>query len=535
MPRLDEFHWWQRATLYQVYVRSFFDTDGDGVGDLPGVIAKLDYLAWLGVKAIWLSPIYPSPLADFGYDVADYRTIDPRYGTLADFDRLLEAVHRQNMKLLMDFVPNHTSCQHPWFVDSRSSRDSAHRDWYLWHDPAPGGGPPNNWISQLNDSTWTFDATTGQYYLHTFLPAQPDLNWRNPQVRLAMLDVMRFWLDRGVDGFRIDAVAHLIKDGRFRENPENPDFEPGELPIKRQIDCFLRDQPEVHEVIQWFRQLVDLYDDRILIGETYLALGRLLSYYGPTGLNFPFNFELIKTSWQPASLRAAIDSYEASLAPDDWPSWVLGNHDRPRVSTRAGESKLRLAALLLLTLRGTPTLYYGDELGMLDLELSADQVLDPRGKAMPGFGRDPERAPMAWDQSRLAGFSAADPWLPLPADCRRRNVAAEQADDGSLLNLYRRLLLLRGEQPALQVGDYAPVCLHRDVVAYIRGFGGSQFLVVLNFASNRLTLPLPDPFVRAARIFSTGNGPAGRQVANAIEVGPLEGQILAREDQTSRH
>lgn len=476
----SEFHWWQRATLYQIYVRSFMDGNGDGVGDLLGVVAKLDYLSWLGVNAVWISPVYPSPMVDFGYDVTDYCDVAPCYGTLNDFDDLLSEVHRRGMKLLMDFVPNHTSDRHPWFLDSRASRDSTHRDWYLWRDPAPDGGPPNNWLSQQNTSAWEFDEATGQYYLHTYFIQQPDLNWYNPEVRLAMLDVMRFWLNRGVDGFRIDAVAHLIKDPRWRDNPPNPDFKPNQLPLKRHIPVFLRDQPDVHDVIAWLRRMVNLYPDRILIGETYLAPGRLLSYYGRDGLNFPFNFELIENSWHPDALRAAIDSYEGMLAKDDWPSWVLGNHDRPRIATRIGSDKLRLAAMLLLTLRGTPTMYYGDEIGMHDAKLDKSQVLDLRGQAMPGFGRDPARTPMQWNDRPEAGFTTGHPWLPVSPDYPHCNIARERSESGSLLNLYRRLLRLRSQEEALQVGEYRPIPMDRDLVAFVRSAGSSQLLVVLN-------------------------------------------------------
>jgi alpha-glucosidase len=335
-------------------------------------------------------------------------------------------------------------------------------------------------------------------------------------------------LDRGIDGFRIDAVAHLIKDPRWRDNPPNPDFKPdGMPPTKRQIPAFLRDQPDVHGVIAWLRQMTDLYGDRILIGETYLSPGRLLSYYGSAGLNFPFNFKLIETEWNPTALRAAIDSYEAMLASDDWPSWVLGNHDRPRIATRIGRDKLRLAAMLLLTLRGTPTLYYGDEIGMRDVPLEPSQVLDPRGKAMPGYGRDPARTPMQWNDRRAAGFSDGKPWLPVSPDFAQCNVAQERAGADSLLGLYRRLLELRGREAALQVGDYRPVPLHENAVAYERSFADRRLLVILNFGSQRLTVDLPPDFVGGRQVLASATRQSDDELGQSIEVPALEGIIIA--------
>ena len=352
--------------IYQIYPRSFQDSDGDGVGDLAGVERRLDYLASLGIDAIWLSPIFPSPMADFGYDVADYCGVDPLFGTLADFDRLLAAAHERGLKLLLDFVPNHSSDQHPWFVESRSSRGNPKRDWYVWRDPAPDGGPPNNWISDFGGSAWEWDKTTGQYYLHAFLKEQPDLNWRNPEVRAAMLDVMRFWFDRGVDGFRIDVLWHMVKHADFPDNPVNQAWAEGEPDYTRVHQLHSTDQPEVHEVAAEMRSLADSYGERLLVGEIYLPIERLVRYYGADdpGVHLPFNFQLIDLPWDAATIGMAIRQYELILPENGWPNWVLGNHDRPRIAAKIGEAQARVAATLLLTLRGTPTIYYGDEIGI---------------------------------------------------------------------------------------------------------------------------------------------------------------------------
>ena len=357
--------WWKSAVIYQIYPRSFQDTDNDGVGDLRGIMQRLPYLVELGVDAIWISPIFPSPMADFGYDVSSYIDIDPLFGTLADFDALVAAAHACGIKVLLDFVPNHTSDQHPWFVESRSARSNPRRDWYIWRDPGPAGGVPNNWLSQFGGTAWELDPATGQYYYHAFLREQPDLNWRNPQVRQAMYGAMRFWLRRGVDGFRVDVLWHLIKDDRFRDNPVNPNFAPGMRPHEVLLPLYTTDRPEMEEVVAEMRSVVDEFDDRLLIGEIYLPIERLVKYYGRDlkGAHLPFNFSLLSAPWHAATIAKLIAEYEAALPPGGWPNWVLGNHDRPRFAGRVGRDQARIAAMLLLTLRGTPTIYYGDEIG----------------------------------------------------------------------------------------------------------------------------------------------------------------------------
>lgn len=330
---MDQAAWWKYGIIYQIYPRSFQDSNGDGVGDLRGIIERLDHLVWLGVDAVWISPIFPSPMADFGYDVANYCDIDPIFGTLADFDRLIAEAHGRRLKLILDFVPNHTSDRHPWFLESRSSRQNPKRDWYIWRDRRPDGGAPTNWMSNFGGSAWTFDEATGQFYLHSFLKEQPDLDWRNPEVRAAMFAVLRFWLDRGVDGFRVDVISNLIKDADFRDNPPNPAYAPGQPDIARFLQIHSADQPENQEVVAEMRRVVDAYPGRVLIGEIYLPLQRLMAYYGKdlTGVQLPFNFLLLKAPWDTRRIRDLIDEYERAIPPGGWPNWVLGNHDQPRV------------------------------------------------------------------------------------------------------------------------------------------------------------------------------------------------------------
>src|SRR5450631_2575160 len=453
--------WWKTAVIYQVYPRSFQDSNGDGVGDLPGIIRRLPYLAELGVGAIWLSPVFPSPRKDFGYDICDYTGIDALFGTMVDFDALLAAVHASGLKLILDLVPNHTSDRHPWFIESRSSRGNPRRDWYIWRQPAADGGPPNNWMSEFGGSAWEYDDATRQYYYHAFLVQQPDLNWRNPAVRRAVHDVMRFWLRKGVDGFRVDVIWHLIKDAGFRDNPPNPDYREGRPPHEKILTRYSTDQPEVHDVIAELRRVIDEFDSRVLIGEIYLPAERLVAYYGKdlSGAHLPFNFALLSTPWNARAIAKLIDGYERALPAGAWPNWVLGNHDRPRVASRVGRDQARVAAMLLLTLRGTPTLYYGDEIGMPQVAIAPNQVRDPFEKNVPGIGvgRDGCRTPMQWDATLYAGFSTSTPWLPLSDDFPQENVVNLDANPRSVLNLYRALIELRKATPDLVAGSYAPV------------------------------------------------------------------------------
>ncbi len=491
MDQHDE-DWWRQGIFYQVYPRSFRDTDGDGVGDLRGITERLPYLCSLGVDAVWLSPVFPSPMADFGYDISDYTGIDPLFGAMEDFDALIAAAHQAGLKLILDLVPNHTSDQHPWFVESRSSRDNPKRDWYIWREPAADGGPPNNWLSEFGGSAWAYDAETGQYYYHAFLAQQPDLNWRHPEVREAIYEAMRFWLRKGVDGFRVDVIWHLIKDAEFRDNPPNPLFHDGRPPHERILTRYSTDQPEVHDVIAEMRRVTDAFGSRVLIGETYLPLHRLVAYYGNDlgGAHLPFNFALLSTLWSARSIEKIIADYEAALPMGAWPNWVLGNHDRPRVASRVGPEQARVAAMLLLTLRGTPTLYYGDEIGMLQQTIAPDQVRDPFEKNVPGIGvgRDGSRTPMQWDATEYAGFSTSAPWLPLAADFVRENVANLEADARSILHLYKALIALRKRLPQLASGHYVPVAAQGDLLLYRRVSDGPAVTVALNLGAEPLSV-----------------------------------------------
>jgi alpha-glucosidase len=489
-------HWWQRAVIYQVYPRSFADTDGDGIGDLAGITARLDYLndgteCSLGVEAIWLSPFYPSPMADFGYDIANYTDVDPIFGTLAEFDRLLEEAHRRGIKVIIDWVPNHTSDQHPWFRESRSGRDSAKREWYVWRDPASGGGPPNNWLSTFaKGSAWTFDQASGQYYLHSFLPQQPDLNWDNPEVESAMHEVVRFWLDRGVDGFRIDAVHKLGKDPDLRDN--EPELRHDQ------------DWPTVHERLRRIRALLDEYHERMLVGEVYIRdLERVVQYVN-TGdeLHLAHNFVFVHLPWNAAAFRSSVQDFDRLAEKTVWPAWFLENHDHPRVPSRyaaapgSGERRARVALMLVCALRGTPFVYQGEELGMPDTEIPADRVVDVDG-------RDPERTPFPWRRpSRAgpgAGFTTGSPWLPIVDGTERLAAEAQDGDADSTLEFSRRLIRLRRRTPALHSGAQRSLETAPEVLCFVREYD-ERILVALNFSSRRIPLGLHEDVSATARL-----------------------------------
>jgi alpha-glucosidase len=480
----DELRWWQSATIYEIAPISFQDSNGDGKGDLPGLISRLDYLEWLGVGAVWLTPIYRSPMLDLGYDVADFCDVDPIFGTLADFDRLVTSLHARGIKLIIDFVPNHTSDQHPWFRESRASRASAKRDWFVWADPAPNGGPPNNWLSRFGGSAWEWDEATGQYYYHSFLREQPDLNWRNPAVRDAMSEVLRFWMRRGVDGFRVDASAVLAEDALLRDDPPNPDANDSAPPPQRLKRIFTDDRPESMRYIEELRCVLDEFPDRVLTGEVQGKTDRIGHFYGEKVPRFhlPLNFALLDTPWDALSLQAHIDAYLNAIPDKAWPDWVIGGHDKPRVASKIGQAQMRVLAMLLLTLKGTPFFFAGDELGMERVRIPPEKVQDPFEKLVGGYGlnRDPERAPMRWDDSAKGGFTRGEPWLPLGDDVAKRNVAVLQKDERSLLWLYRRLLHLRRAEPALLAGAYEPVRSRNDILSYMRVGNDTKLLIALN-------------------------------------------------------
>ncbi len=524
--RPEPLAWWQRDVIYQIYPRSFADANGDGVGDLRGILEHLDYLndgtdASLGVGAIWLSPFYPSPMADFGYDVADYTDVDPVFGTLGDFDDLLEGAHRRGIKVIVDWVPNHTSDQHPWFIESASSRDSARRDWYVWRDPAPGGGPPNNWHSSFPavGAAWTFHEPTGQYYLHSFTPQQPDLNWENPQVEAAMHDVLRFWLDRGVDGFRIDVVYKLAKDPELRDN------EPG---LRHD-----RDWPTTHDRLRGIRRVIDEYDDRMIVGEVYLLDLRRIVEYVNSGdqLHLAHNFVFVRLPWQAGDFRASVREFTELADRAAWPAWFLENHDHSRVATRYasnpgnGGRRGRLAAMLVCALRGTPFLYYGQELGLPDARIPPDRVVDVDG-------RDPERAPMPWRRpSRVgpgAGFTTAEPWLPVVADAECLCVEAQQQDPASTLAFVRDLIHLRIHEAALTSGTQRQVNAAADIFCFERR-GDERFLVALNFSSRSVPLEAEEEDTGGAAVVELSTDPGryrGPVDPRSLVLRPDEGVIV---------
>ncbi|MBT8214388.1 MAG: DUF3459 domain-containing protein [Acidimicrobiia bacterium] len=509
--------WWHTAVIYQIYPRSFQDTNGDGIGDLPGITSRLDHLVDLGVDALWISPFYPSPMADFGYDVADYTDVDPMFGTLDDFDDLLAAAHDRSLRVIIDWVPNHSSDQHPWFRESRSSRHDPKRDWYVWADPAPDGGPPNNWQSVFGGPAWEWDEATGQYYLHSFLREQPDLNWRNPEVEQTMFDTVRFWMDRGVDGLRIDVAHFIMKDPAMRDNPP-ADVEPTEFKslgeYDRQDHIHDKGHPDVHEVFRRLRVLLDGYDgERFAVGEIHVFdWAEWVRYYGEADeLHMPFNFSLLFAPWDAAEIRSRVDAMEAVLPSWAWPNHVLGNHDEVRLIDRyGGPERARAAAILLLTLRGTPTIYYGEEIGMRQADIPLDRQQDPWGLQVPGQGRDGCRTPMQWGDP----FTDSEPWLPMMDE---PTVAGQRTDPDSLLSFYRRLLTLRRTLPDLQTGDYRSIDGPDGVYLFRRG---ESVVVAINFTDEDRRIDL-DGEVR----FSTD--PELEAVsAEGVVLGPDAGVIV---------
>jgi len=516
--------WWQYGILYEVYPRSFQDANGDGIGDLRGIVQRLDYLAELGIKGVWIAPFYTSPMADFGYDISDYCNVDRIFGTLADFDQLLKAIHDRGLKLILDFVPNHTSDQHPWFLESRSSLTNPKRDWYLWRDPAPDGGPPNNWLSNFGGPGWTRDGS--QYYYHSFLKQQPDVNWRNPALREAMFNVLRFWLDRGVDGFRVDVMWMMIKDDQYRDNPVNPATFSDSPASVRLLPVYNTNRPEVHAIVAEMRAVLDSYGERLLIGETYLPFDQLATYYGQDlkGAQLPFNFHLMQCPWNADAIAQVIKEYAAALPTGAWPNWVIGNHDQPRIATRIGLAQSRTAAMLLLTLRGTPMMYYGEEIGMTDVAIPAAEVQDPAEKNEPGkgMGRDPERTPMQWDGSKFAGFTSGTPWLRLAADHATVNVATLAGQGDSMFSLYRALIGLRNSNAALHSGAMERVASNGRFLRYERTGEGQRFSVLLNLSESTGAAATDAGNV----VVSTHMDRSGEVVGAGLSLRPFEGVVI---------
>ncbi len=490
-------NWPLTSVVYQIYPRSFQDTNDDGIGDLKGIIKRLPYLDSLGISALWLSPVYPSPQKDFGYDVSNYTDIDPIFGNLSDFDNLVKEAHNRGIRIMMDYVPNHTSSEHSWFKESESSRESLKRDWYIWAEPKPDGSPPNNWLSVFGGSAWEFDTHTNQYYLHTFDPDQPDLNWRNPQVVEAMLSVLRFWLDRGVDGFRVDVPYHMFKDEKLRDEPLNPNYIAGTHgEYDSTLHIYTAFLPEWLEMMQEFSNILKEFKNTFLVTETWATMEQLISVYSAVGWKFfaPFNFSLITLPWTAQAHKLYIDKYDELLGNLYLPIYVLGNHDKPRVVSRIGEKQARVAAMLQLTLRGLPFIYYGEEIGMENGDIPPEKIQDTFEKRSPGLGlgRDPQRTPMQWSSEINAGFSHHEPWLPVASNFSNKNVSLEEETNKSMLSLYKLLIKVRKHHPALNVGTYLPLPHPAEnVFAFIRETEEEQILIILNFDSNSKQISLP--------------------------------------------
>jgi alpha-glucosidase len=525
LPKKSE--WWKGAVIYEIAPISFQDSDGDGKGDLRGLESRIDYLTWLGIDAVWLTPFYPSPMLDFGYDIADYCAVDPIFGSLEDFDRIVERFHGENIKVIIDFVPNHTSDKHPWFAESRSSRTSAKRDWYVWADASPNGGPPNNWQSRFGGSAWQWDENTDQYYYHSFLLEQPDLNWRNPQVRSAMADVLRFWMRRGVDGFRFDASAVLAEDALLRDDPIDPDADESTPPPQRFMRVFSDDRPETQRYIEELRQVIDEFKGRMMCGEVQGKTERIGHFYGSDDrprMHLPLNFALLDSPWNALSLQAAIDDYLNAIPDKAWPDWVIGGHDKHRVASKVGQQQARCLAMLILTLKGTPFFFAGDELGMERGIIPKEAVQDPFEKLVPGYGlnRDPERVPMQWDATRNGGFTTGEPWLPMgrTSAC---NVCDMQKDKRSILHLYRQLIVLRKQTPAFRCGDYAPLRSRNDILAFERFTGSDKFQVALNLTHEPRLL---DWLEEGILVLSTHLDRKDLAVKRSLLLRPDEGAII---------
>lgn len=498
--------WWKDAVVYQIYPRSFYDSNGDGIGDLEGIIQKLDYLNdgtknSLGIDAIWLSPIYPSPMYDFGYDISDYNSIDSAFGDIPIFKRLLAEAHKRNIKIILDLVINHTSHLHPWFLDSRSSKTSSKRDWYIWKDGIEGS-EPNNFLAAFGGKAWTLDEKTGQYYYHSFLDEQPDLNWRNPEVKEAIFNMIKYWLDMDVDGFRLDVVNLFYKDSEWRDNPSR--IFKGIRPYDRQVHIYDRDQPEMHELLKDLRKLLDSYGDRMSVGEVMMdPPGKVsipASYYGNNDeLHMAFNFAFLYSFWGAENFKKVIDEWQSALGLDNWPNYTLSNHDFRRHISRyyAGKNSIvraKLTALMLLTLRGTPFIYYGEEIGMESERVSRNELRDPVGiRYWPLHpGRDSERKPMAWDDSYSGGFTKGKPWLPVYSKYERRNVNLLKSEESSIWNFYRNLIHLRKSSAVLKKGTIETfMSPDKNILYYKRSYEGVENYIFLNFSSEACVINIP--------------------------------------------
>lgn len=539
---ISEF-WWHNAVIYQVYPRSFYDTDGDGIGDLPGITTRLDYLADLGVNALWISPIFQSPMRDFGYDVSDYTAIDPMFGTLEDFDVLLAEAHALGIRILLDLVPNHTSDQHAWFQQSRASRSNPKRDWYIWRDAQADGSPPNNWLSYFGGAAWTWDAASAQYYLHNFHTSQPDLNYRHPAVKQAMFEQISFWLARGVDGFRIDVIERMMKDPQFRDNPLSPDYVAGrDNPMYSQQRVHSENGEGIHELIAEFRQVFDEFGERgtgrerLMVGEILYTADaeKMASFFGTPEqpeMQMPFDFALLIVPFEAEALRRFLDQYNGVM-PLEGRNYVLGNHDQPRVATRIGRERARAAAMMLFTLPGTAFIYQGEELGLPDAEIAPADYQDPQG-IQTGVSRDGCRAPMPWSPDPNAGFTTGSPWLPIPPEYAAFSVELQKYDPQSSLTLYQRLILLREESLALYNGRFRTLDAPEGVLLYERvsdavgqAETGEHYLIALNFGDAPRTLDLAQAGAHGELLLSTGLDRKGEIALDSVALHPGEGVII---------
>ncbi len=493
-PVKEDWTWWKHGVFYHIYTQSFYDSNGDGIGDLQGIIQKLDYLESLGIDAIWLSPIYSSPMHDSGYDVSDYRSIDRVFGSMSDFKQLIFECHTRGIRLILDMIMNHTSVDHPWFRQSRSDKTNPKRDWYIWKD-GKKGSPPNNWKSAFGGSAWQYDELTGQYYLHSFLKEQPDLNWRSKSLRKKFFEEIKYWLDMGVDGFRLDAINMIGKDKHFRDNPGPLGwFNLGE-------NLLNRNAPRSHKIVRKLRKLMNSYDDKIIVGEIFApppGSPKIAASYlgnGENQLHMAFDFSLIFQRWSATHYYKAIENWYRQIPKKGWPSFVFSNHDLFRSKNRLGvgknkEDKARLMAVLLLTLRGTPFIYYGEELGMENAKISKDEIVDPLGKKYwPLFaGRDMARTPMQWTNDRYAGFSSFEPWLPVHKNFETINIQNLENEQGSILNLYKKLIQLRRDYPSLSMGEWKPkIKGENGLISYYRIYKNRKIQVILNFTGNKKT------------------------------------------------
>lgn len=527
--------WWKHGIIYQIYPRSFYDSGGDGIGDIQGIIEKLDYFSYLGIDAVWLSPVNVSPMHDFGYDICDYRDIDPVFGTLHDFDSLIKNAHRRGIRLIMDLALNHTSYLHPWFVESSSSINNPKRSWYIWHS-GNNGKPPNNWISAFFGSAWEWHEPTGQFYMHSFLKEQPDVNWRDPELKQAMFNVLRFWLDRGVDGFRLDVVNWFIKDERFRNNRFSLN------PFSNKIEKYNRNRPETHNIFKEIRKLINKYNDRMLVGEVFCyppgdpSFSASFLGNGEDELHLTFDFSLMYKNWNALKFYHCIKHWFSHIPDTGWPCNVLSNHDQPRNYNRCGnnnstsEKQAKVSAVLLLTLRGTPFIYYGEEIGMKNFRIPRSKIADPAGKKFwPLYiGRDCARTPMQWSSEKNAGFTTGNVWLPVCMDYKKVNVKNQAHDKYSLLNFYRKVIKIRKQKMCLTHGTWKAVSKGLyGILAYIREYKEETICVVLNFTKKPQTLNAGHRGQWKV-LFSTHRTPNEHFVSLHFKLYPYEASIIEK-------